>query len=508
MDSSKRNLNAMLEASLAYNVQYGLLTFVSNFIVPQARISPSLFSGHSALDLTCLIQELNRYLALKIKAYNNIVLADVEMIAASLGKKYFLDDIIYFYSHNTVISHDWAEQEREPDWAAPDRGRIEEISSLGVLYENRHEEFYRAVYRQIESGYRVVNQIDTVKVVIFDLDNTLWRGQVAQHYEPGRIWPNSHGWPVGMWEAVQQLRWRGILTSIVSKNDHDIVVSRWDDVVDLPFLKLSDFVNPRINWKHKAENISDLLREINITAKSALFVDDNPVERDSVKAALPGIRAIGANPFETRRILLWSPETQIAALTNESATRASMVKRQIERDKEMSAMTREEFLATLQCSISFTEIFSILQKDFTRALELTNKTNQFNTIGQRWNVAEINRYFSEVGRIFSFKVSDRFVDYGLVGVVFTKDWNITQYVMSCRVLGMDIEVAALSSIIYNMRENGSNSESIYGHVIETESNTPCRNVFLKTGFRLVANGEAYELPVDALPKRVGHVSVT
>jgi hypothetical protein len=129
------------------------------------------------------------------------------MIANSIGKRFFMDDFIGFYAHGGVHYPDWGE------W-----NRIEKVPPFTETYENRLHELFTAVARQIEAIYRTVNQIDQVKVVIFDLDGTLWRGQLAG-YQPGRQWPHSDGWPLGIWEAVQHLRWpRKTITRSWSRN--------------------------------------------------------------------------------------------------------------------------------------------------------------------------------------------------------------------------------------------------------------------------------------------------
>ena len=283
LELGKRNISLMLEKAMTYNSQFGLLSIVSTFLVPQGHISPSLRDVRSATDLGWVINELNNYLAEKVREYRNTYLADVDLIAASLGKRFFQDDFIFFYTHGSVHYPDWGEGER-----------IELVPPFVETYENRVEEFFDAVFRQIEVIYRVAKQIDPVKVVIFDLDHTLWRGQLVEHYQPGMQWPHSHGWPPGVWEAVHHLRWRGIMTALCSKNDQETVIARWGDTVDPPFVKYEDFIAPHINWRPKAENIAAILQALSVTPKSAVFVDDHPVERESVKAALPGIRVIGS----------------------------------------------------------------------------------------------------------------------------------------------------------------------------------------------------------------------
>ena len=481
LESAKRRLDAMLQAALLYNARSGLLTFVANFMTPQVRVAPSLSSQHTGADLSFAIQELNIHLGRRLHDYANVYYADVDALASSLGKRLFLDDSIYFYSHNSIVQPHYRDLDEDAFWTAPEPGRIEPIPPIDEIYINRPQAFFRAVYRQIVTGYRIAHQIDMVKLVIFDLDNTLWRGQIAEHYQPDLRPPPYDNWPVGMWEVVQQLRWRGILTSLASKNDHDLVVQKWEDAVPVPFLKFEDFVHPQIGWRPKAESVAAILKAVNVTAKSAVFVDDNPVERESVQAAFPEIRTLGANPFLTRRILLWSAETQVPTLTDESAKREEMIRGQIERDTQMATTSREDFLSGLGCRVTFQDVTGPAHPAFTRALELINKSNQFNTTGERQSAASIREFLLD-GRLVAFWVADRFVEYGLTGVMRVRGRAIEQFVMSCRVLGMDVERSAVALAVALVRE-GEPEAPVFARLIETPSNGPCRDLYAKLGFR-------------------------
>ncbi len=393
-----------------------------------------------------------------------------------MGKRFFLDDVIGFASHNGVWMPAMSEWENFPSWTAPEQGRIELVPPLGGLYESRLPELYAALWRQAEAAFRTVTQIDMVKLVIFDLDNTMWRGQIAEHYQPGQRSPFIDNWPLGVWETVHHLRSRGIAVAIASKNDLSVVESKWDDAVPLPFVKLDDFVTHRINWNPKAESIREIIDELSLTAKSVVFVDDNPVEREAVHTQIPDIRVIGDNPFELRRILLWSPETQVASLSAESGKREDMFRRQFARESEKKKLSREEFLASLACEVEFIELTSPGQMEVTRSLELVNKSNQFNTTGKRWTFAEFSSFLAEGGKALAFKVKDRFVEYGIVGVIFIEGSTIAQFVMSCRVLGMEVERAVIGSVI----------ETLPGPAkavrIESDSNSPSHDLYSKCGF--------------------------
>jgi FkbH-like protein len=502
IELGKHNIDAMLEKAMSYNSQANLLTFVSNFIVPQGRISPSLSEQDTDTDLVRIIRELNHHLSQRLIEFKNTYLADVDMIANSIGKKYFLDDAIVFYTHGSLFYTDWSAHERTPYWTEPGPGRIEVIPNLGETYENKNEEFFEAVHRQMVALYRTTLQVDMVKLVIFDLDNTLWRGQLIEHYQPEAKWPYSDGWPLGLWEAVHHLTRRGIIVSIASKNDEMLVINKWDDAVQPRFINFSDFLQPKINWNPKSENIRELMTELSLTPASIVLVDDNPVERESVRAALPSIRVIGSDPFVVRRILLWSPETQLPIRSDESKRRSDMLKNQIDREISKGQMSRTDFLNSLQSQVLLWEIGTTTHGSFPRALELVNKTNQFNTNGRRWTFEECQKHLVSLGRIFAFSVRDKYADYGTVGVIFVEGSDISQFVMSCRVLGMDIETAVLSELISVLRIE--NRTEISGSITPTETNTPCRQLYLNCGFTEIQG--TYVLSSSISVTRPDHVS--
>lgn len=502
LENSRAILAAMLDAAMAYNVQTGMLTLVANFFVPQGQAAPSLADLGGEADLTVLIAELNSVLAHLVRKHKNAYVADVNSLANSYGKHNFLDDVVYFYGHGSVldspavIGTDWAQHENWPRWSAPDRARIEPVPELAELYPVQPKPFYKLILDQIRYLTRVALQIDQVKLVIFDLDNTLWRGQIAEHYETGRQWPDLNNWPVGMWEAVHYLRRRGIVVSLCSRNDESVVRERWSRAVSLPWISLDDFVVPKINWDRKSDNVKAILAELNLTAKSALFVDDNPVVRSEVLNDVPGIRAIGGNPFLTRRILLWSPETQRSVITNESMNREASYRGIVARNAEMASMDRESFLQNLQIRIQLDHITDIDSPLLPRVLELANKTTQFNTTGLKWTPPELTTFIDNGGAVFAFSVQDKFSDYGLVGAVFVGGSTVRQYVMSCRVLGMDVEIEALKQILQIVRHQDE-GPSIVGTVIPTEVNTPCRDIFVRAGFQATQDAGTFVIKKDA-----------
>jgi FkbH-like protein len=490
LDDARATLAAMLDAAMAYNKQHGLLTLVANFFVPQAHAAPSLADMGGEADLTAVIAEMNTTLTHLVSKYHNAYVADVNSLANSYGKRYFMDDIINFYGHGAVI--DRYPEENWGTWTAPHRSRVEWVPDVVELYQLRPEPFFKLVLDQIRYLHRVAQQVDQVKIVIFDLDNTLWRGQIAEHYETGREWPHGHAWPVGMWETVHHLRRRGILVSLCSKNDESLVRDRWSRAVVLPWISLDDFIAPKINWNRKSENVRAILSELNLTSKSALFVDDSPVERSEVLTGVPGIRAIGGNPLITRRILLWSAETQRSIMSNESMKRETSYRGILARNAEMESQDRESFLQSLQIRIQLDRITEVDSPLLPRVLELANKTTQFNTTGLKWTPPELTTFIENKGAIFAFCVQDKFADYGLVGAVFVSESVVRQFVMSCRVFGSDIEVTALKQILELVRDQDEGL-SILGTIIPNEVNGPCQDIYLRSGFRETETPDTFEI---------------
>ena len=496
-DAAFRSLDAMLEAGLRYGREAGLLTIVSTFVVPQRAVTPAMSRHNNRGSVTALVRELNDVIAEACNRIPNVYVADTDEIAASYGKGLFLDDWWHIHAHNATMPHNWEEGTEAPYHLNT------AIPRADSLHPIREHGFYQLVWRQLESIYRSVRQIDQVKLVIFDLDNTLWRGRIADHYADGLDWPTADGWVEGLNEAIHHLRARGILVAICSRNDEPVVAARWERAQPRALLSLDDFVLRRINYGSKADNVADIMADAGLTAKSVVFVDDNPVERDEVKARFPQMRVIGDNQFHTRRILLWAPETQVPFVSDETARREHMIKQQVVRETTRSTMPRDEFLRNLKCEVDIFEIDGAEHAAFGRVLELINKTNQFNTTGERWSSAGLIAFLREGGRIFAFRVRDKFVDYGLVGLILEKNRIFTQYVLSCRVLGMEVETSALHWV---MSQVSAPSTRFSGRIVDTGVNMVSRDIFSRSGFGEVESGR-FEYVSNGRPEIASHLTL-
>ena len=466
-EQARERMSMLLEAAMQWNVGSGLLTFVSNLLLPQQNAHGRLLPRYDLRNPVYLIERLNQCLCEEVSRYANAHVLDMNDIAATFGRKYIQDDGVWPTNHGAVLS--------DVDFDR-DQMRIAAIPAVSAYYTLRSYEFIQALWAEVVGLYRIVRQSDAVKLVIVDLDDTLWRGVAAEieEYPPDGL----EGWPLGLVEAIGFVRQRGILLAIVSKNEENTILRNWEKIFQ-GRLAIEDFAARRINWEPKSLNVQSIVEEINVLPRSVLFIDDNPVERESVKASMPEIRVLGANQYYLRRILLWSSEMQVPLITDESSHRTQMIQSNNARTSEKIRLTRPEFLATLEIQMHFSSIGDGKHRLYPRAFELLNKTNQFNTTGGRWTHEELQEAFGKGAYLHAFEVEDRFSKYGLVGVLIVLSERIEQMVMSCRVVGLDVEFIAVSETIRLMREQGA--QEIRARLVQTSSNLLCQTMFERCG---------------------------
>lgn len=490
--SAKRNLRAFLDGALRWNVEHGLLTFVWNFMVPQQNPMGRLFPRYDLRNMVYFVEKLNEALAEMLLEYKNCHLYDFDALVATFGRRYYQDDVLVVTNHSAQLTDYDFEYDQQ---------RLDGAARATEWYPANGEDLIVATWEELLAMYRTIRQLDSVKMVILDLDDTLWRGVAAEFEE---VQPNAlEGWPLGVVEALTYLRRRGVLLAIASKNDERRIADLWDQIF-LGRLRREDFVAIKIGWEPKADGIEQILKAVNLTPRSVLFIDDNPVERAAIEAAFPGIRTIGPNPLLWRRILLWSPETQVARLSSEAANRTDMVRAQIVREEQRQQLGRDDFLKTLDLKVTLSEIVEPDREEFARAVELLNRTNQFNTTGVRRTEQECREALANGKRMFTLRAGDRFTNYGLVGVVITAGSEIEQFAMSCRVVALDVEVAAMSALLQMFANSGCATAG--GTIVETPLNGVVRDLFARCGFA-GSNGR-WERSLSSPLAAPGHVELT
>lgn len=439
-------------------------TLFLNYPLPQRAAMGRLLPRYELGNPSFFIQRLNRRLNDLVDRYPGGHILDMEHISAAFGRRFVQDDAFWIHSHGGLIGD--FDHER-------DGGRIEGSQPLTAMHRFEVEGFVEQAWEEAFAMVRTLRGTDRVKMLCIDLDDTLWRGVAAEadHLDPSMV----EGWPLGFAEALAVLKQRGILLAILSKND-EVNVARIFPQLFGDRLRLEDFAIRKINWQPKAVNMAEAIAEANILPEAVLFIDDNPLERAAMKAAFPAVRTLEASHRDWRRILLWAPETQVPAISTESARRTEMVQAQVVREQERGRMDQDDFLAGLGLRLDMRLLADAASPGFGRALELINKTNQFNTTGRRWTEGEAQSWLADGGRWWVFSARDRHADYGLVGVLVERDGHVEQFVMSCRVFGLQLEQAALALL------HGQMQSAMSAVLIDTDRNGPCRQVYRVGGW--------------------------
>jgi FkbH-like protein len=352
-------------------------------------------------------------------------------------------------------------------------------------------EVFKAAAKDLKSALRGLGG-QAKKVIILDLDDVLWGGIVGETGWQG-ITLGGHD-PAGealvdFQRELKALARRGILLAIASKNEESIAteaIAKHPEMV----LKIDDFAGWRINWQDKAANIVDLMTELNLGLDSAVFIDDNPVERARVREALPQL-FVPDWPLDKRlyaEALLSLDCFDSPLLTGEDRQRARMsAVDRIRKESKREVADLEEWLTTLKTTVSVEELN---QGNLPRAAQLLNKTNQMNLSTRRMSEADFHEW-AKTGdrRVWTFRVADKFGDSGLTGILSLEladsRASIIDFVLSCRVMGRKIEEAMLFVAIECARSAGV--REVHVNYCQTSKNKPCYAFFQRSG--LTQQGE-------------------
>jgi FkbH-like protein len=397
---------------------------------------------------------------------------------------------------------------------------------LRRLYDARLDAIARtpfSVPAQIEMARRLARliraiHVPPVKCLVLDLDNTLWGGVIGEAglggIEVGDDYPGSTY--RDFQRAARALRDRGILLAVASRNDepearealerHPGMVLRWED-----------FAAAEIHWQDKAASLRRIAESLRIGLDGLAFYDDDPVQRESIRCQLPAVTVIDvpADPLLRAASLLECEAFDCVATTDEDRQRAALYERERQREHarcESAGLT--EFLTQLGIRATAGEVDSAT---LSRVAQLINKTNQFNLTARRCTEAELRTQLDSGAIGVWLRVADRFGDYGLVGaaVALTEragEWRIDNFVLSCRILGRQVETALLAEVARRVQKAGG--ERLAGEYLPTARNSAAADFFASHGFEpedgrwvWVFSRGGIEAPatvsLDAIPAAVG-----
>jgi FkbH-like protein len=345
------------------------------------------------------------------------------------------------------------------------------------------------------------------KLLILDLDNTLWGGVVGEDGLGGiRLGPPS---AVGeryqeFQQYVKALGQRGVLLAVASKNnpeDAAEVFRRHQDSV----LRLEDFVSFKANWFDKPSNIRQMASELRLGLDSFVFLDDNPAERSAVREELPEVVVpeISGEPSESIAVLERGLYFQAIRLSSDDVTRSASYLASAEQEMlRLRSGSLGQYLTDLCMQI---EHGSVDADTCVRVTQLINKTNQFNLTTKRYSQEEVHRRMISPEFCFRwYRLRDRFADHGLIGVLLAemadREWTVDTWLMSCRVIGRGVEAFMFRDMVEYARRSGA--ERLRAHYIPTAKNKLVEDLLPRFGFVATSNAGEFvlELAAPVLPE--------
>lgn len=320
------------------------------------------------------------------------------------------------------------------------------------------------------------------KLIVLDLDDTLWGGVVGDDGQDNLVLggPNPVGEAFQSFQAaLRRLKNKGILLAIISKNEERTALealASHDEMI----LRPDDFAGWRINWRDKARNMAELLEELGLLPHSVVYIDDNPVERARVQDVFPEILV---PEWPDNKMLYESALNDLACFdtgrfSDEDKSRnESYVIERKRREVRQSLDSIEDWLKSLDIKIA---VEPLDENNIGRVVQLLNKTNQMNLRTRRSGADELLNWSGTEGHAFyAFRVSDKFGDYGLVGLASLVESGegaaIEDFVVSCRVIGRGVEKTMLHVLVEHAREN--NLPQVLAKPIPTRRNEPCIRFF-------------------------------
>lgn len=330
------------------------------------------------------------------------------------------------------------------------------------------------------------------KCLVLDLDNTLWGGVIGDDGLDGLVL--GQGSPLGEgFLAVQAyargLSRRGIILAVCSKND-DLVAREVFERHPEMILRLADISAFRANWNDKASNLREIAAELNIGLDSLVFLDDNPFEREQVRRELPmvSVPEIPDEPALVPQVLAEAGYFESVAITDDDRARTL----QYQANRERQALSADvsdmdSYLRSLHMRMQWSRFDSV---GLQRIVQLINKTNQFNLTTRRYSEADIRAIMADAEAFgVQIRLLDRFGDNGIIAIVIGRltapeQVTIDTWLMSCRVLGRQVEVATLNVVAALSRELGA--RRLVGEYYPTARNGMVKDHYARLGFTQLA----------------------
>ncbi|MDZ4802376.1 MAG: HAD-IIIC family phosphatase [Bryobacteraceae bacterium] len=284
------------------------------------------------------------------------------------------------------------------------------------------------------------------KLVALDCDYTLWSGICGEDGPENVVLdePRRH-----LHQFMLKQRADGVLLALASKNNEEDVIETFRVHPEFP-LQLEHFVTWRLNWEPKSSNLASIAAQLSLGLDSFVFVDDNPKECAELSDALPQVLTLvlPADLGRTHSFLqhVWAFDHPV--VTEEDRRRSAYYAQSAEFGNEVRrARSLADFMASIQLRVA---VAPMTPAKLPRVAQLMQRTNQFNTTTIRRNESDVQALVAAGATILTADVTDRFGDYGLVGVIVLlpgdEALTVDSMLLSCRALGRGVEHHMLSEV--------------------------------------------------------------
>ena len=385
--------------------------------------------------------------------------------------------------------------------ASHDNFYIHDINYLAarIGLDNFYDPFYMFMYKYAvavpaipEFSYSLSHIIKAIygknkKAFVLDLDNTLWGGVVGddgpENLEIGKETAEGEAY-LAFQEYLKSHKDIGVLLNISSKNEEENALAGLNH--EDGALKPDDFTVIKANWEPKSSNVETIAAELSLGADSFVFVDDNPAEREIVEANIKGIAVPAVTtPDKYMREIDRHGYFEVLKLSKDDLSRNEMYKANIKRAETLKTFTNYgDYLKSLEMKAVIRPFEPVYM---ARIAQLTNKSNQFNLTTRRYTQSEIEEAAKE-RLTFYGKLADKFGDNGVVTVAIGRAegtvCHMELWLMSCRVLKRDMELALLDKIVHTCRDHGI--KEIRGYYYPTAKNAMVKEFYKELGFEKIS----------------------
>jgi FkbH-like protein len=347
------------------------------------------------------------------------------------------------------------------------------------------------LYGDLVGRLLAARQGRSYKCLVLDLDNTLWGGVIGDDGMEGIVL--GQGSPLGeayaaFQDYARELTRRGVILAVCSKNDEANALEPFDSHPEM-VLRRGDIASFVANWSDKAGNIRAIAEELNIGLDSLVFIDDNPFERNLVRQELPmvAVPEVSDDPTYYPLAIADAGYFEGLSVTDEDRERTGQYQGNKARDAlKASATDLPAYLRGLEMQLVWKRFDRV---GLQRIVQLINKSNQFNLTTRRYTEEEVLAVMADPSAFgLQLRLLDRFGDNGVIAIVIgrldeDRDLDIDTWLMSCRVLGRQVEPTTLNLIAQQAQALGA--RRLVGSYVPTKKNGMVRNHYAGLGFTVM-----------------------